>query len=116
MTNTDNIKEKLKQIPKLPGIYKMLDSRGNIIYIGKSKCLQNRVKSYFVASPKWEKVNRMVTMIKDIEYVVTDTHLEARLLECTLIKEHKPRFNAQMKNDQRYFFIKVENYNRYNPL
>ena len=116
MINTDNIKEKLKQIPKLPGIYKMLDSRGNIIYIGKSKCLQNRVRSYFVASPKWEKVNRMITMIKDIEYVVTDTHLDARLLECRLIKEHKPRFNAQMKNDQRYFFIKVENYNRYNPL
>lgn len=116
MINTDNIKEKLKQIPKLPGIYKMLDSRGNIIYIGKSKCLQNRVRSYFVTSPRWEKVNRMVTMIKDIEYVVTDTHLDARLLECRLIKEHKPRFNAQMKNDQRYFFIKVESYNRYNPL
>ncbi len=116
MINTDNVKEKRKKIPKLPGIYKMLDSRGNIIYIGKSKCLQNRVRSYFAPSPKWEKANRMVTMIKDIEYVVTDTHLEARLLECKLIKEHKPRFNAQMKNDQRYFFIKVENYNRYNPL
>jgi excinuclease ABC subunit C len=116
MINNDNIKDKLKKIPKQPGIYKMLDSSGNIIYIGKSKCLQNRVRSYFVTSPKWEKVNRMVKMIKDIEYVVTDTHLEARLLECRLIKEHKPRFNAQMKNDQRYFFIKVENYNRYNPL
>lgn len=110
------MKDKLKQIPKLPGIYKMLDSRGNIIYIGKSKCLQNRVRSYFVSTPKWEKVNRMVGMIKDIEYIVTDTHLEARLLECRLIKELKPRFNAQMKNDQRYFFIKVEEYNRYNPL
>lgn len=110
------MKDKLKQIPKLPGIYKMLDSRGNIIYIGKSKCLQNRVRSYFVSTPKWEKVNRMVGMIKDIEYIVTDTHLEARLLECRLIKELKPRFNAQMKNDQRYFFIKVEGYNRYNPL
>lgn len=116
MENTYISKDKLKQIPKLPGIYKMLDSRGNIIYIGKSKCLQKRVQSYFVSAPKWEKVNRMVTMIKEIEYIVTDTHLEARLLECKLIKEHKPRFNAQMKNDQRYFFIKVENYNRNNPL
>lgn len=116
MDNNYSIKEKLKIIPKNPGIYKMLDSRGNIIYIGKSKCLQNRVRSYFVSAPKWEKVNRMVSMIKDIEYIVTDTHLEARLLECRLIKEYKPRFNAQMKNDQRYFFIKVENYNRYHPL
>jgi excinuclease ABC subunit C len=55
-------------------------------------------------------------MIKDIDYIVTDTHLEARLLECNLIKEHKPRFNAQMKNDQRYFFIKIEDYNRYHPM
>ncbi len=108
--------EKLKQIPKLPGIYKMLDSQGVIIYIGKSKCLQKRVRSYFVKTPAWDKVNRMITMIRDIEYVTTDTHLEARLLECSLIKEYKPRFNAQMKNDKNYFFIKVENYNKYNPL
>ena len=117
MENINITRDILKQIPRLPGIYKMLDSRGNIIYIGKSKCLQKRVQSYFVSNPKWEKVNRMVAMIKEIEYIVTDTHLEARLLECKLIKEHKPRFNAQMKNDQRYFFIRVEAYNRYsNPL
>ncbi len=108
--------EKLKQIPKLPGIYKMLDSRGVIIYIGKSKCLQKRVRSYFVKTPRWDKVNRMISMLKDIEYVVTDTHLEARLLECSLIKEYQPRFNAQMKNDRNYFFIRIEDYNKYNPL
>lgn len=116
MDNKYITKDKLKQLPKLPGIYKMLDSRGVIIYIGKSKCLQKRVQSYFVNTPKWEKVNRMVSMIKDIEYIVTDTHLEARLLECALIKEHQPRFNALMKNDRNYFFIKIENYNKYNPL
>jgi excinuclease ABC subunit C len=116
MDNKYITKDRLKQIPKLPGIYKMLDSRGAIIYIGKSKCLQKRVQSYFVDTPKWEKVNRMVSMIKDIEYIVTDTHLEARLLECALIKEHQPRFNALMKNDRNYFFIKIENYNKYNPL
>jgi excinuclease ABC subunit C len=110
------IKNKIKQIPELPGIYKMLDSANNIIYIGKSKCLKKRVQSYFTGSPTWEKVSRMVTMIRDIEYIVTDTHLEARLLECKLIKEVKPRFNAQMKNDQRYIFLKVEPYNLYNPL
>jgi excinuclease ABC subunit C len=116
MEHKYNPKDKLSQIPKQPGIYKMLDANGNIIYIGKSKCLRNRVQSYFVKNPKWEKVTRMVSMIKDIEYMVTDTHLEARLLECTLIKDIKPRFNAQMKNDGRYFYIKVENYNKHNAL
>lgn len=116
MENKYNPKDKLSQIPKQPGIYKMLDANGNIIYIGKSKCLRNRVQSYFVKNPKWEKVTRMVSMIKDIEYMVTDTHLEARILECTLIKDIKPRFNAQMKNDGRYFYIKVENYNKHNAL
>lgn len=109
-------KEQIKQIPKLPGIYKMLDSRGVIIYIGKSKCLQKRVQSYFVKTPKWDKVNRMISLLHRLEYVVTDTHLEARLLECSLIKEHKPHFNCQMKHDRNYFFIKVEDYNKYNPL
>jgi excinuclease ABC subunit C len=113
---SDAMKDKLKQIPELPGIYKMLDSGRNIIYIGKSICLKKRVKSYFTGSPKWEKVNRMVSLIKDIEYVVTDTHLEARLLECELIKFHQPYFNAQMKNDKRYIFIKVEPYNQFRPL
>ncbi len=116
MENIQITKDKLKQIPKLPGIYKMLDSRGNIIYIGKSKCLQKRVQSYFVSTPKWEKVNRMVSLINEIEFIVTDTHLEARLLECKLIKELKPYFNAQLKNDQRYFFIRIDDYNRYHPL
>ncbi len=108
MNTNDFLQEKIKKIPELPGIYKMLDARMHIIYIGKSKCLRKRVRSYFVNSPKWEKINQMVTMIKDIEYIVTDTHLEARLLECKLIKELKPWFNAQMKNDRRYIYIKVE--------
>jgi excinuclease ABC subunit C len=111
MNASDSIKDTLRQIPELPGIYKMLDSGRNIIYIGKSKCLKKRVKSYFVNSPKWEKVTRMVSMIKEIEYIVTDTHLEARMLECELIKTHQPRFNAQMKNDKRYIYIKVDIYN-----
>ena len=115
MHNPD-LKVKVKQLPELPGIYKMLDSGKNIIYIGKSKCLKKRVQSYFTASPKWEKVTRMVSAIRDIEVIVTDTHLEARLLECRLIKEHKPRFNAQMKNDQRYFFLKVEACNLSRPI
>lgn len=116
MNDIQSIKNKTKSIPELPGIYKMLDSNNNIIYIGKSKCLRKRVQSYFVKSPKWEKVNKMVTMIKDIDYIVTDTHLEARLLECELIKSYQPRFNAQMKNDKRYIYIKVNTYNPYHVL
>lgn len=116
MNHIEYLKEKAKQLPELPGIYKMLDNRNNIIYIGKSKCLKKRVLSYFTASPKWEKVARMVTAIRDIDYIVTDTHLEARLLECRLIKEYKPRFNAQMKNDESYFFIRVETNHSSRPL
>ena len=103
------LKQKLNQIPPLPGVYKMLDSTGQIIYVGKSKCLQKRVKSYFTKSPKLPKIERMVFFIADIDYIVTDTHLEARLLECQLIKEIKPYFNSQMKNDRRYFYLKINN-------
>lgn len=113
---SDKLKEKLKQIPEQPGIYRMMDKKGNIIYIGKSKCLKKRVKTYFANNPKWEKVNRMVTLIDNIDYTVTDTHLEARLLECSLIKSIKPIFNSQMKNDRRYVYLKVEDYNRHNSL
>lgn len=113
---TDKIKTKLEQIPELPGIYKMFDAKGNIIYVGKSKCLKKRVKTYFADNPKWEKVNRMVRLIDNIEYTVTDTHLEAMLLECSLIKSIQPIFNSQMKNDRRYVYLKIEDYNRHNSL
>lgn len=116
MNHTSSLKEKLNDIPEAPGIYKMLDSKGTIIYIGKSKCLKKRVKSYFVDSPKWEKVKRMVPLIKDIEYVVTDTHLEAMLLECELIKKIQPYFNVQMKNDKSYVYVKIGTENRFAPL
>ncbi len=116
MNVTEHLREILKQIPELPGIYKMLDADRNIIYIGKSKFLKKRVRSYFTNSNKWEKVAVMVTRIQDIEYIVTDTHLEARLLECKLIKEYQPRFNAQMKNDKRYIFIKIDTYNPFHSI
>lgn len=80
-----DLKQKVNQIPALPGVYKMLDSSGQIIYVGKSKCLKKRVQSYFTKSPKQPKIERMIFLIDDIEYIVTDTHLEARLLECQLL-------------------------------
>lgn len=111
-----HLKQKLNQIPPLPGIYKMLDSTGQIIYVGKSKCLKKRVKSYFTKSPKQAKIERMVFFIADIDYIVTDTHLEARLLECQLIKELKPYFNSQMKNDRRYFYLKLAKSSYSHPM
>ncbi len=102
-----HLKQKLNQIPALPGIYKMFDSTGQIIYVGKSKCLKKRVQSYFTKSAKQPKIERMVFFITDVDYIVTDTHLEARLLECQLIKELKPYFNSQMKNDRRYFYLRL---------
>lgn len=108
----NKLKNKLDQIPALPGIYKMLDATGRIIYVGKSKCLKKRVHSYFTKSPKQTKIEKMIFFITDIDYTVTDTHLEARLLECQLIKEIKPYFNAQMKNDRKYFYLKVSNADR----
>lgn len=110
------LKDKLNSIPTLSGIYKMLDSNGNIIYVGKSISLRNRVRSYFVKNHKWKKVERMVSFIHDIDYIVTDTHLEARLLECELIKNIKPIYNSQFKNDERYVYLKLEEYNIHNPL
>jgi len=106
------IQQRLNQIPSLPGIYKMLDSRGNIIYVGKSKCLKIRVKSYFTKAPKQSKVEKMVFFIDDIDFIVTDTHLEAQLLECQLIKELKPIFNSQMKNDKKYMYLKVGDFSQ----
>jgi excinuclease ABC subunit C len=110
------IKEKLDQIPPLPGIYKMLDSRGNIIYVGKSMCLRKRVSSYFTGNHRWKKVEKLVFFTADIDYIVTDTHLEARLLECEMIKKLKPVFNSQMKNDNGYVYLKVESDSRYKVL
>ncbi|MBZ2174452.1 GIY-YIG nuclease family protein [Schnuerera sp. xch1] len=94
----------------------MKDSRGNIIYIGKSKCLNKRVKSYFQFNPKSNKIKTMIFNIHDIDFVVTDTHLEAQLLECELIKKLKPIYNTQFKNDKKYVYLKVENYNKSNAL
>jgi len=72
---TDKLKNKINQISELPGIYKMLDAKSNIIYIGKSKSIRKRVKTYFSNNPKWEKVKEMVLLIDDIEFEVTDTHV-----------------------------------------
>ncbi len=115
MAVPQNLSEKIKGIPQLPGIYKMKDSDNNIIYVGKSKNLNARVKSYFSAQHEWSKIKRLVFHIKDIDFIVTDTHIEAQLLECALIKKLKPLYNSQYKNDSRYVYLKL-NQNPQEPI
>lgn len=105
-----NLKDKLKQLPSSPGVYFMKDSRQNIIYIGKSKNLKNRVQSYFQKAKNHSpKVEKLVHTIRDFDYMVTDTEFEALLLECKLIKEQQPHFNRMMKNLQVYCYIEISN-------
>ncbi len=103
-----NIKEQLKKLPENPGVYLMKDQWGNIIYIGKAKVLKNRVTSYFRGIQSHPpKVKAMVSVIDEFEYIMTDTEMEALILEQTLIKRHKPKFNILLKDDKQYPFIKV---------
>ena len=103
-----NIKEQLKKLPENPGVYLMKDQWGNIIYIGKAKVLKNRVSSYFRGiNSHPPKVKAMVSVIDEFEYIMTDTEMEALILEQTLIKRHQPKFNILLKDDKQYPFIKV---------
>ena len=102
------LKETLDNLPTRPGVYLMKDRYGKIIYIGKAINLRNRVRSYFHASANHPpKVQRLVSRISDIDFIVTDSELEALILECNLIKRHRPRFNVRFKDDKRYPYIKV---------
>lgn len=104
--------EKAKKLPNSPGVYKMLDSKGEVIYIGKSKNLRKRVSSYFTKSHDWVKIRKLIFLTKDFDYILCDTNLEARLLECELIKDIKPYFNSQFKNDQGYVYLKIQDKNK----
>lgn len=108
MNNQESLKQKVNHLPKRPGVYLMQDSLGNIIYVGKAKNLKNRVSQYFrMQKDRDPKVEEMIQHIIDFEYRVLDTELDALLEECRLIKEIKPRYNRQMKNDQKYVFLKI---------
>jgi excinuclease ABC subunit C len=98
----------IKMLPEKPGVYLMKNSLGEIIYVGKAKILKNRVKQYFQKSKNHsEKVIAMVKNISEFEYIVTDSEMEALILECNLIKKHRPRYNILLKDDKYYPFIKV---------
>lgn len=108
MNEDFNIEEELKKLPAQPGCYLMHDEQDHIIYVGKAISLKNRVRQYFQTSRnKGAKIEQMVTHITRFEYIVTDSELEALVLECNLIKEHRPKYNTMLMDDKAYPFIKV---------
>lgn len=103
-----DIQEELKKLPKQPGVYIMHDEADNIIYVGKAINLYNRVRSYFRPNiGRGPQIDKMVTLIQRFEYIVTDSELEALVLENNLIKEHSPKYNTMLKDDKTYPYIKV---------
>ena len=103
-----NIQEELKKLPGKPGVYLMHDEKDAIIYVGKAISLKNRVRQYFQSSRnRGAKIEQMVTHISRFEYIMTDSELEALVLECNLIKEHRPKYNTMLMDDKTYPFIKV---------
>lgn len=103
-----DIEEELKKLPAKPGVYLMHDEKDAIIYVGKAISLKNRVRQYFQTSRnKGPKIEKMVTKIARFEYIVTDSELEALILECNLIKEHRPKYNTMLTDDKSYPFVKV---------
>jgi excinuclease ABC subunit C len=108
METNEHVADILDALPRKPGVYLMKDGAENIIYVGKAINLRNRVRSYFHASANHPpKVVRLVRQIADIDFIVTDSELEALILENNLIKEHKPHYNVRLKDDKRYPYIKI---------
>lgn len=102
------LEAKLESLPHKPGVYLFKDSGGKIIYVGKARSLRHRVKAYFQEGlPADPKTEVLISKIKDLEILVTDSEMEALILEANLIKEHKPRYNVNLKDDKRYPYLKV---------
>ncbi|MDR1627851.1 MAG: excinuclease ABC subunit UvrC [Oscillospiraceae bacterium] len=106
----NKLKVKAGNLPESPGVYIMKDSDKNVIYVGKAKILKRRVSQYFMESQKHsDKVKKMVSNIEDFDYIMTDSEFEALVLECSLIKRHKPKYNILLKDGKGYSYIKVTN-------
>ena len=100
--------EQLKALPQKPGVYLFRDTSGNVLYVGKAANLHNRVRSYFGAPETLSpKLRRMVARVSDFEFLVTDSEQEALILECNLIKKHRPRYNVRLKDDKTYPYLKI---------
>jgi excinuclease ABC subunit C len=107
MSVSESVRGKLKRLPTKPGVYLMKNASGEIIYVGKAVNLRSRVRSYFRASVESPKTKRLVKHIADVEFIVTASELEALILECNLIKKHRPKYNVRLKDDKRYPYIKI---------
>ena len=110
---TEHVKEIVSKIPFNPGIYMMKDENGKIIYVGKAISLRKRVRQYFQKNNKSPRIEKMVTLIRDISYIVTNNEVEALVLECNYIKENSPKFNVMLKDDKTYPYIKINIKNKY---
>ena len=109
MTMNDALKSKLENLPDNPGVYQFFNDKGKHLYIGKAKNLKNRVRTYFLPDHPSVRIGIMVKKIHDIQLIVTDSELEALVLENNLIKQYKPRYNVLLKDDKSFPFIKVTN-------
>ena len=110
----ETLEQKLKLLPEKPGVYIMKDHGGNVIYVGKSKCLKNRVRQYFTnKSSHTPKVLSMVEAVCDFEYIITDTEWEALVLECNLIKKYRPHYNILLKDSGSYPYIRLSTSEEY---
>lgn len=101
------LSEELKKLPDKPGVYIMKDKDDNILYVGKAVVLKNRVRQYFQKTPKSARIEKMVSQIDHFEYIVVDSEMEALILECNLIKRHRPKYNVLLKDDKMYPYIKI---------
>ncbi len=100
------LKDKLSNLPDKSGAYLMKDKEGKVIYVGKAQSLKKRVGSYFHSARGFDAKTRvLVDHIADFDYLVTDSEIEALILECNLIKEHRPRYNVRLRDDKKYPFI-----------
>lgn len=107
MTIIERLRDKANSLPETPGVYIMKNNDGEIIYVGKSKKLKNRVTSYFTGNNHSPKTARMVSLVRDFDYIVCDTEIEALALENVLIKKHSPKYNIKLKDAKSYPYIKV---------
>ena len=108
MKTSDQVKTRLAGLPTKPGVYIMRDVDGRVIYVGKAVVLRNRVRSYFQEGAQHPpKTERLVSEVADLEWIVTESELEALILECELIKRYSPRYNVRLKDDKRYPYIKI---------
>ena len=104
---TEHVKNIVSNLPYNPGIYMMRDENGKIIYVGKAISLRKRVRQYFQKNNKTPRIEKMVTLIRDISYIVTNNEVEALALECNYIKENNPKFNVMLKDDKTYPYIRI---------